>query len=79
MEKLVIIPTYNEKENIAAIIRAVFSLQQGYHILVIDDGSPDGTAQIVKDLFERYPGVLFLEERKGKLVFHDIWWEEGKG
>ncbi len=66
MEKLVIIPTYNEKENIAAILAAVFGLQQGYHVLVIDDGSPDGTAAIVKDLMHTYPNQLFLEERKGK-------------
>lgn len=66
MEKLVIIPTYNEKENIAAILAAVFGLQQGYHVLVIDDGSPDGTASIVKDLMQTYSGQLFLEERKGK-------------
>ena len=67
MEKIVIIPTYNEKENIEAIIAAVFNLQLGYHILVIDDGSPDGTASIVKSLFTKYSGLLFLEERKGKL------------
>lgn len=67
MEKLVIIPTYNEKENIANILKAVFSLKQHFHVLVIDDGSPDGTAQIVKDLFNKYPDQLFLEERKGKL------------
>lgn len=67
MEKLVIIPTYNEKENIANILEAVFSLKQHFHVLVIDDGSPDGTAQIVKDLFNKYPDQLFLEERKGKL------------
>ena len=66
MDKLVIIPTYNEKENIESIIRAVFLLNQHYHILVIDDGSPDGTADIVKSLFLQYPGQLFLEERKGK-------------
>lgn len=68
MEKLVIIPTYNEKENIEAIIKAVFDLDRGYHVLIIDDGSPDGTAQIVKDLMVNvYPNILFLEERKGKL------------
>ncbi|MEY4054416.1 MAG: hypothetical protein RL034_1334, partial [Bacteroidota bacterium] len=53
MEKLVIIPTYNERENIAAIIAAVFELQAGYHILIIDDGSPDGTAAIVEDLMKQ--------------------------
>ncbi len=67
MEKIVIIPTYNEKENIAAIINKVFSLGQGYHVLVIDDGSPDGTAAIVRELMFIYPDQLFLEERKGKL------------
>lgn len=67
MEKLVIIPTYNEKDNIDAIIGAVMGLQQGFHILIIDDGSPDGTAAIVKSLMLQYPGQLFLEERQGKL------------
>lgn len=67
MEKLVIIPTYNEKENIALIIRAVHDLRQDFHVLVIDDGSPDGTAAIVKELQSQYPGTLFLEERRGKL------------
>src|SRR6202008_4847163 len=59
--------TYNEKENITSIISAVFSLNQGYHVLVIDDSSPDGTADIVRDLMAVFPGQLFLEERKGKL------------
>ena len=67
MEKLVIIPTYNERENIAAILKAVFDLQQDFHVLIIDDGSPDGTALIVKDLMSVYPGKLFLEQRVGKL------------
>jgi dolichol-phosphate mannosyltransferase len=67
LEKLVIIPTYNERENIADMLQTVFALQQGYHVLVIDDGSPDGTAEIVKDLFATYPGMLFLEQRRGKL------------
>ncbi|MES2371392.1 MAG: polyprenol monophosphomannose synthase [Bacteroidota bacterium] len=67
MEKIVIIPTFNEKENIASIITAVFALNQGYHVLVIDDGSPDGTADIVRGLMNAYPGQLFLEERSGKL------------
>lgn len=67
MEKIVIIPTFNEKDNIACIIQAVFSLNLGYHILVIDDGSPDGTAAIVKELIQLYPNELFLEERRGKL------------
>ncbi len=67
MDKIVIIPTYNEKENIEAIISAVMSLQGNFHVLVIDDGSPDGTADIVKSLIHQYPERLFLEERKGKL------------
>jgi len=67
LEKLVIIPTYNEKENIQNIIAAVMNLNQQYHVLIIDDGSPDGTAAIVKSLFAKYPGQLFLEERYGKL------------
>lgn len=67
MEKLVIIPTYNEKENIANILQAVFDLKEDFHVLVIDDGSPDGTAQIVKDLQPVFPAQLFIEERKGKL------------
>lgn len=66
MEKLVIIPTYNEKENIAGILHAIFSLDKNYHVLVIDDSSPDSTANIVKDLIPQYNGKLFLEERKGK-------------
>ena len=84
MEKIVIIPTYNEKENIASIIEAVFSLNKGFHILVIDDGSPDGTAQIVKSLYSQYPGQLFLEERKGKLglgtaYIHGFKWSLSRG
>lgn len=67
MEKLVIIPTYNEKDNIRQIIDAVFSLQQGFHILIVDDGSPDGTGNIVRELQAQHPGELFLEERSGKL------------
>lgn len=66
-KKIVIIPTYNEKENIAKITRAVFSLEGDYHILVIDDGSPDGTGAIVKDLQKEFPDRLFLIERSGKL------------
>lgn len=67
MKKLVVIPTYNEKENIANIINTVFSFNLNYHILIIDDGSPDGTAGIVKGLMQQYPGQLFIEERTGKL------------
>jgi len=63
---IVIIPTYNEIENIESIIRAVFSLKEPFHILVIDDNSPDKTAQKVIELQEEFPGQLFLEERKKK-------------
>lgn len=63
---LVIIPTYNEQENITAIINAVFSLPREFHILIIDDGSPDGTASIVKDMTTKYTDRLFLIERPGK-------------
>ncbi len=66
LEKIVIIPTYNEKENINNILQAIFDLKQGFHVLVIDDSSPDGTALIVKELQKQYPGQLFLEERAGK-------------
>jgi dolichol-phosphate mannosyltransferase len=65
--KLVIIPTYNEKENIENIIRAVFKLPEMFHILIIEDGSPDGTAAIVKKLQSEFDGQLFMVERKGKL------------
>ncbi len=67
MGNLVIIPTYNEKENIEAIIDAVFSLPVQFEILIVDDGSPDGTADIVKELQKKFPGFLHIEERKGKL------------
>ena len=67
MERLVIIPTYNEKENIAAIIDAVMNLPIRFHVLVIDDGSPDGTANIVKDLMAtKFPETLHILERQGK-------------
>jgi dolichol-phosphate mannosyltransferase len=66
-DSLVIIPTYNEKENIANIIEAVFSLAVPFHVLVVDDGSPDGTALIIKELQKKYPNSLHLIERKGKL------------
>ena len=67
MRKLVIIPTYNERENIAAMVAKVFSLEGNFHLLVIDDGSPDGTADIVRSLQLSYPERLFLIERSGKL------------
>ena len=84
LEKLVIIPTYNEKENITAIINAVFSLNQGYHILIVDDGSPDGTGLIVTDLIKQFPQQLFIEERTGKLglgtaYIHGFKWALARG
>lgn len=84
MEKLVVIPTYNEKENITNILAAVFNQNQGFHVLVIDDGSPDGTAGIVKGLQLKYPGQLFIEERKGKLglgtaYIHGFKWGISRG
>jgi len=84
LEKLVIIPTYNEKENVAGILEAVFALHKDYHVLVIDDHSPDGTADVVKELFSLYPGQLFLEERKGKqglgtAYIHGFRWAIEKG
>jgi dolichol-phosphate mannosyltransferase len=66
-DSLVIIPTYNEKENIEKMIRKVFSLPRSFHLLIIDDGSPDGTAAIVKNLQQEFEGRLFLLERQGKL------------
>ena len=66
-DSIIIIPTYNEKENIEKIIRKVFSLEKSFHILIIDDGSPDGTADIVKSLQKEYNSNLHIEERKGKL------------
>ena len=65
-DTLVIIPTYNEKENIEAIIRAVFNEEKGFNILVVDDNSPDGTATIVETLITEFPNQLFIEKRKGK-------------
>jgi dolichol-phosphate mannosyltransferase len=83
-EKLVVIPTFNEKENISSILHAIFELNAGFHVLVIDDNSPDGTAGIVRNLQQTYPGVLFLEERKGKLglgtaYIHGFKWAISKG
>ena len=67
MKKIVLIPTYNEKENIAAIINAVLAFETNYHILVIDDGSPDGTADIVRSIMIDHPQRVFIECRSGKL------------
>ena len=66
-DSLIIIPTYNEKENIEKIIRKIFSLEKLFHVLVIEDGSPDGTAKIVKDLQKEFKDSLFIQERSGKL------------
>ena len=67
MRKLIIIPTYNERENIEAMVAKVFSLEGDYSLLVVDDGSPDGTAEIVRRLMINHPERLFLVEREGKL------------
>ena len=66
-EKLVIIPTYNESENISRMIGKVMSLEGNFHLLIVDDGSPDGTASIVKEKQKEYPDRLFMIERSGKL------------
>ena len=83
-DSIVIIPTYNEIENIEAIIRKVFSLPKAFHILVVDDGSPDGTALKVKELQAEYAGHLHILERKGKLglgtaYIHGFKWALQKG
>lgn len=84
LEKIVIIPTYNERENITLIIDAIFALRQDFHVLVIDDGSPDGTADIVKGLQKQYTNQLFLEQRTGKLglgtaYIHGFKWSLARG
>ena len=66
-KNLVIIPTYNEKENIKKIILKVFSLEKQFEVLIVDDGSPDGTAKIVKDMQKKFPKNLHIQERTGKL------------
>lgn len=66
-DSIIIIPTYNEKENIEKILRKIFSLPKEFHVLVVEDNSPDGTAGIVKDLIKEFPDKLFIEERSGKL------------
>lgn len=83
-ESLVIIPTYNEKENIEKIIHKVFSYDIPYHILIVEDNSPDGTAAIVKELQKKYPNKLFIEERPGKqglgtAYIHGFKWGLEKG
>jgi dolichol-phosphate mannosyltransferase len=85
-ENLVIIPTYNEIENIEAIIRKVFSLLEPFHVLIVDDGSPDGTGAKVKELQSEFTGILHIQERSGKLglgtaYIHGFKWalQEGYG
>ncbi|HET6245736.1 MAG: polyprenol monophosphomannose synthase [Bacteroidetes bacterium] len=83
-DSLVIIPTYNERENIEKILRKVFSLEKDFDVLIVDDNSPDGTAQIVKNLMQEFPGRLFIEERKGKMGLgtaytHGFKWAIRKG
>lgn len=84
MGKLVIIPTYNERENVASIARAVMELPGDFHVLIVDDGSPDGTAGIVRELQKEFEGRLFLEERRGKLglgtaYIHGFRWSLARG
>lgn len=84
MKKLVIIPTYNEKENIRGIVDAVFALDEGFEILVVDDSSPDGTADIVKELQLTFPKILHLTVRKikdglGKAYLHGFSWALTEG
>ena len=84
MEKLVIIPTYNERENITVILQAIFDLHQDFHVLVVDDGSPDGTADVVRSLQADMEGSVFLVERKGKLglgtaYIHGFKWALSQG
>ena len=81
---LVIIPTYNELENVEAIIQAVRDLERGYHILIVDDNSPDGTSKVVRSLMERYPEELHLEVRKeksglGTAYIHGFKWALERG
>jgi dolichol-phosphate mannosyltransferase len=66
-DSIIIIPTYNEKENIERMIRAIFKLPKTFHVLIIDDNSPDGTAEIVKKLMKEFPTQLLMTERQGKL------------
>lgn len=83
-EKVVIVPTYNEKENIEKMVRKVMSLQGDFHLLIVDDGSPDGTAEIVRRLMSEFPSRLFMEQRTGKLglgtaYIHGFRWALAKG
>lgn len=81
---LVIIPTYNERENIENVIRHVFSLPPGFHVLVVDDNSPDNTSGLVRGLINQFPDSLFLENRKAKLglgtaYIHGFKWALARG
>jgi len=83
-EKLVIIPTYNEKENVENMVRKVMSLPGDFHLLIVEDNSPDGTAMLVKQLLPEFQDRLFIEERKGKLglgtaYIHGFKWALSKG
>jgi len=83
-DSVVIIPTFNEKENIEAIIRKVFSLEKDFDVLVVEDNSPDGTADIIKRVMKEFPDRLFIEERKGKLglgtaYIHGFKWSLARG
>ena len=83
-DTVVIIPTYNEKENIEAIVRATFNQKKEFDVLVVDDNSPDGTADIVKKLQEEFKGRLYIEERQGKnglgtAYIHGFKWALAKG
>ncbi len=83
-DALVIIPTYNEKENIELILKAVFQEEKKFHVLVVDDNSPDGTGNIVKSLMKEFPDRLFIEERTGKnglgtAYIHGFKWALEKG
>lgn len=79
-----IIPTFNERENIGPILQAIFDLNDDFHVLVIDDGSPDGTAEIVRQLQPKFPGILYLQEREGKqglgtAYIHGFKWATSRG
>jgi len=83
-DRIVIIPTFNEKENIRKMIHKVFSLSQEFHLLIVDDNSPDGTAEIIKSMLQEFDGRLFIEERTGKLglgtaYIHGFKWALNKG
>lgn len=83
-DALVIIPTYNEKENIEAIIRAVFKQKKAFHVLVVDDNSPDGTSEIVENLMSEFSDSLFIEKRAGKnglgtAYIHGFYWAIEQG